>query len=427
MSKNIIKEFNGKNSIGHIAYKYNVKKSIIEDLWLKAFGIKKVKEREKVLLSALIKCPVCEKSGSREHILRHLMNSRKENNHNSFIKNQDLKIEQIYKSVADNDLDPHKVASNLFCSTAHVRKIFSRFPDYRTKLKNKRSVDVRKQYNDGRRLKPKNFNNGWKLTKENGGKRFITKKKLERIVILYSSNLTQKAVAKEVQCKEETVNKYWVEKFGKSAVSARNKKTFLASISKINDKNDKLLKKYFYEDRTKKSLSKEFNVSITTILNFFRKHFTTRERQERAERLQRYGLHKSLRINGLNGHTGSIPENKCYEYLKNKLDAEVIHHNLDILPPYEIDISIPELKIAICWDGPFHRYPIFGDKKLKRVINRDVKKIKGLLSLGWRIVVVEDDQKKFKSEIVLCTVKTIIDWLNSSSNSLLFRVENKRE
>jgi hypothetical protein len=422
--KRIIEEFDDKNSIGHISYKYNVKRSVVENSWAEQFGIKKVKEREEKLFGVLICCPVCKKVGSKSHISRHLMNSIREEKHSTFIKKQDKKIKDIYDNTLDSELDPYKIShrEDLFCSGSYIRKIFSSFSNYKERFKNKRSIDIKEQYADGRRKRPTQFSNGWKLNKENGGKRFISKEVQAEVVFLYKSHITQKKIAKRVGCKEETVNKYWAETFGKCAVKTRNRKTFINDISKIKGDKDNLLKKYFYENRTKRDLAEEFGVSVSTILNFFKKHFTTEERKIRSSRLQKYGLLKSLKINGTNGKTGSIPENKCYELLKSKVEDNITHHNFDILPPYELDITITKKKIAISWDGPFHRYPIFGANKLKKVKNRDIRKINGLLSLGWKIIIIEDNQKKFNPIIISRTVDKIIDSLNSKNAIMI--IEN---
>jgi transposase-like protein/very-short-patch-repair endonuclease len=419
----IIKEFDNNNSIGHIAYKYNVKRSAVENAWLKQFGIKKVEQREKKLFGTPICCPVCGKKGNKSFILRHLMNSRKEEKHAIFIEKQDLKIKEIYRNLPDEDLDPYKISyrDDLYCSASYIRKIFSEFDDYKLRFKNKRSMDIKQQYDDGRRERPIEFCNGWKLTRENGGKRFISAEKYNEIISLYNSGLTQKDTAKKVGCKEETLHKYWVERFGKENTSKRNRAARIEKITKIDKEQEKQLKTLFYEEKTVNEISKETDIDAQYIGYFFRKTFSGKEREERFERMLPYIIKKSLVNTGKAGITGSYPEQLCYEMLQTELKHNVMHHDFDLIPPYEIDITIPELKIAISWDGPFHRKNIFGNKTLEKVIKRDKKKIFKLNKIGWKIIVVEDNKSNHTEKTVMKAVNEIINIIHK--DFILERVE----
>jgi len=63
----------------------------------------------------------------------------------------------------------------------------------------------------------------------------------------------------------------------------------------------------------------------------------------------------------------------------------------EIVSPLEIDICIPELKIAIEWNGIFHRKAIGGKKRLLKRQRRDREKKARLESLDWDLYVIEHD------------------------------------
>jgi len=60
---------------------------------------------------------------------------------------------------------------------------------------------------------------------------------------------------------------------------------------------------------------------------------------------------------------------------------------------FSVDITIPEHKIAIEWDGAWHRKPIFGEDHLIKVQNNDKAKDFILKQRGWTVFRVIDDIK----------------------------------
>ena len=52
----------------------------------------------------------------------------------------------------------------------------------------------------------------------------------------------------------------------------------------------------------------------------------------------------------------------------------------------EIDLYIPELKTIIEVDGPSHFLPIWGEDKLQKQINADLRKSGALLSKGYIVI-----------------------------------------
>ena len=81
--------------------------------------------------------------------------------------------------------------------------------------------------------------------------------------------------------------------------------------------------------------------------------------------------------------------------LRKELPGVAITTNNRLICDYEIDIAIPDLRIAIEWNGIVHRKPIFGLKNLSQVQKKDRRKKENLKEEGWCFIIVEDiDSKK---------------------------------
>lgn len=73
-------------------------------------------------------------------------------------------------------------------------------------------------------------------------------------------------------------------------------------------------------------------------------------------------------------------------YTRYHVDANKV-----IMDGWDIDISIPELKIAIMWNGPWHYKEMKGlNHSLKQVHNRDLIKRRLFKSNGWKVLIFED-------------------------------------
>jgi very-short-patch-repair endonuclease len=79
----------------------------------------------------------------------------------------------------------------------------------------------------------------------------------------------------------------------------------------------------------------------------------------------------------------------------------------------EVDLYIPELNTIIEVDGPSHFYPIWGQEKLEKQINADLRKSGALLSKGFAILRVKScgeeslAEKTRLTNIVLEKIKDI--------------------
>lgn len=57
---------------------------------------------------------------------------------------------------------------------------------------------------------------------------------------------------------------------------------------------------------------------------------------------------------------------------------------------FEIDIALPDLRIAVEWDGASHFLPIYGEEHLVRVQDKDAVKNRELTYAGWHVIRCRD-------------------------------------
>ena len=82
---------------------------------------------------------------------------------------------------------------------------------------------------------------------------------------------------------------------------------------------------------------------------------------------------------------------KIEKFLKEGLTSEgydVIFHMKGLIPAenLEVDLFVPSLKTAIEIDGPAHFLPIWGEDRLKKQMNADLRKSGSLLSRGFVVI-----------------------------------------
>lgn len=408
----IYPEFFSNNGLEQISLNINISKEIIKSVWRDNFGRWQMNYREERLDRSkkevdIFECPVCGVKDIFNKIGAHIMNSSKEEKHNKYIVEQDKKIIEIYKELSVYDFSYDFLRKyNLFCSPTHIRFLCRNFPDYKDKISKKRRDNIKNQYKNGYRKKLTQFAGGMKFTRENGGKKYISKERYDKLIKLFSSDLNQKEICDIINCRQGTMKKVWEENFSNLQIKNRLNKLFRPLKPSENDENTIL--DLFNSDLTNRDIAKKIGTSNCYIKEIFLKRYSLKEYQSRCNRMRKIGIIKSLKITGTKGIIGSKAENYCYELLKEKLGNIVKHHDMDNAEPYEIDISIPSKKIAISWDGPFHNKPIFGQKKLLRVQNRDKKKQKILESKGWDFIVIKDNTNHYNPRFVEEKVNEIL-------------------
>lgn len=90
-------------------------------------------------------------------------------------------------------------------------------------------------------------------------------------------------------------------------------------------------------------------------------------------------------------------------------------HKKDIIPRenLEIDLYVSDMNVIIEVDGPSHFYPIWGQEKLDKQVNADLRKNGTLLSKGFVVIRVKScgeeslSEKNRLTNIVLEKIKEI--------------------
>jgi hypothetical protein len=106
--------------------------------------------------------------------------------------------------------------------------------------------------------------------------------------------------------------------------------------------------------------------------------------------------------------TNSIMEKELLDYIKSILpDTNIIEKDRDLIKPLELDIYIPEYKLAIEFNGLYWHSNKFVDT------NYHLSKTKACTELGIRLIHVFEDEWVEKSDIVKSIIKTALN-LNSN-------------
>jgi hypothetical protein len=80
----------------------------------------------------------------------------------------------------------------------------------------------------------------------------------------------------------------------------------------------------------------------------------------------------------------------CEQYF----GKENVLHNVSMFNGWDADIIIPDLKVAILWNGPWHYIEISKTQKLKQVQNRDRIKLREIINCGYRPYIIEDVKRE---------------------------------
>lgn len=168
---------------------------------------------------------------------------------------------------------------------------------------------------------------------------------------------------------------------------------------KITDEISKQVMSYFDSDLFPYEIANFFNIKAGSIRNIFIRNAGTEKYKERVFQLEKKRVLRCFKGLELAGRLGSKRELDFYSQLSKRISVNVVHHDYELVPPYEIDITIPELKIAINWDGIGHFKPIFGEENLKIVQHRDKYKLKVIREKGWKAFVINDLASHYNMEL----------------------------
>lgn len=100
---------------------------------------------------------------------------------------------------------------------------------------------------------------------------------------------------------------------------------------------------------------------------------------------------ESMRSKGIAAiRTAAKEGSKMERWVKDKLEDAgfSVRSHVLIIPAenLEIDLYIPDLKTIIEVDGPSHFLPIWGEEKLQKQVNADLRKSGALLSKGYAVI-----------------------------------------
>jgi len=95
-------------------------------------------------------------------------------------------------------------------------------------------------------------------------------------------------------------------------------------------------------------------------------------------------------------------------------DIEMIPNDKVLLGGFEVDISIPEMSLAIEWNGIVHIQPIYGKEKFAKTLQRDNDKSGRAIEAGVMLVTIMDPTStRDVVDEALITVSNIINDLRS--------------
>lgn len=91
----------------------------------------------------------------------------------------------------------------------------------------------------------------------------------------------------------------------------------------------------------------------------------------------------------------SAGEANLYDFIKDNYNGEIIQNSRKVIPPKELDIYLPDLKLAIEFNGIFWHSELQGKDK-----NYHLDKTRACAKLGIRLIHIFEDEWMYKQEIV---------------------------
>ena len=84
-------------------------------------------------------------------------------------------------------------------------------------------------------------------------------------------------------------------------------------------------------------------------------------------------------------------EAKFYDLVVKEFpNLDILSNDKTMLDGYEVDVAIPELQLAIEWNGIVHFKPIYGQTKLDNIQTRDADKLKIASNKDINLIVIPD-------------------------------------
>lgn len=342
-----------------------------------------------------MKCPVCGKEfngkvGASSHLFK-----TKDKEHKKFVEYQKKLVRKAFYTNVSCEI----LATKCWVSTAFICNIWKQIPGYKKRKSRMNSISLKCQHKGGKKKISKNFHGGNRKYKTNQG-HTITQEIYDKIISFFDSDLNFKQISNLVGCDPKTVKSTFVREFGTEKYNNRTKiirqkgykKSGISNSLKVKEPNKyKSIIKEFNGDKGIRTIAKKLKTSGNIIKNIWIEKFGKRAYEKRVAKmlwLQRIRAAKSLKKAKF---LGSKNEIYCFNLLNDKYPGIVKHHDYNIVPRLEIDISIPSKKVAICWDGIGHRKPAFGNIPFEKVRKNDAIRDEILKNKGWFHISVIDD------------------------------------
>jgi AraC-like DNA-binding protein len=311
-------------------------------------------------------------------------------------KSKGILVNKI-KPLFTSDLTIKQIASNLKCSLNIIHDTFVKEFGKQAVRERDSRMKVLRCKRERKEIKNNLINNG----------------DYSKIKSLFVSDLSIKQISHDFGYDDKVISRIFAEEFGEQAVRIRGRKIWAESIKgrnlrlKPEYKRPCLipkLKKAFNGQEGMREMAEKFNISRPSIKRIWIEIFGKDAFKERCRKMMEVQRRHAARSLEIASFIGSKNERLCYRYLKEIFgNRNIQHHDYDIVPYLEIDISIPSQKIAITWDGPWHRKPISGEKELNLSLRNDARREKILAEKGWRHISVVDNgghNPKFVRRIV---------------------------
>ena len=255
-------------------------------------------------------------------------------------------------------------------------------------------------------------------------KQRLKKNEIEKTRKLYTFICSNPTCKKEYQLSLTDIeyeqilsNKRYVKKF--CCRSCANGKGIPHSIRNKNKRNKyhkkipikgRISKKIYYFIKNNVNDTWILNVKNIKIKNKLKSSPTNRQKyiisQETREKLSRAGRKSAAKQFALKRSKCEIEFCQlCENYFSN------VEHNKPIFNGWDADILLPELKIAIQWNGPWHYKQISKKKSasLLSIQNRDRIKKREIENAGWSLYIIKDQDSHKNKQKRLNFVKNHFD------------------
>jgi len=293
-----------------------------------------------------------------------------------------------------------------------------------------RKLTLLKKYGVDALIKSKEFNNKRKKTMiekfgfEHQGKSNEIKQKIA------NTNLERYGVEHPAQLKEfrDKINKTNLEKYGNinSLINEKTlEKTFKTMIKKYGVKyssqNKEIMNrisKSLQKTRIKQNLEKNKNIIE---INYEESYYIVKCDQNKNHNFtinpalftqrQRYKIPICTICNPININI-SGNEINLFNFIKNNYDDEIILNNRNIIKPYELDIYLPELKVAFEYNG------LYWHSEMHKEKNYHLNKTEKCEEKEIQLIQIYEDDWLYKQDIIK---SIILNKLRKTSNKIYAR------